>query len=57
MSTVKTRRLSLMFFYALCLLLYVYGVASAQCIPSHIEGVILPLDFMVGIPLHPRLPG
>lgn len=38
-------------FCVLCIALYVYGVISAQYIPSHIEGIALPLDFMVGIPL------
>ena len=51
MEITNTRRLSLVIFGALCLLLYAYGVASARCIPGHIEGIALPLDFMVGIPL------
>lgn len=38
-------------FCALCLALYIYGIVSASYIPSHIEDIILPLDFIVGIPL------
>lgn len=30
--------------------LYAYGVVSAACIPSELESIILPLDFMVGLP-------
>ena len=51
MSVARSRRVSLIAFCALCVALYAYGVASAPCIPSHIEGIALPLDFMVGIPL------
>lgn len=36
---------------AAALVLYAYGVLSAKAIPMPIEGVALPLDFMVGIPL------
>lgn len=40
------------FIYCLiCLTLYVYGIISAPYIPSQIEGIALPLDFMIGIPL------
>ena len=38
-------------FCVAALILYAYGVLSARAIPMHIEGVALPLDFMVGIPL------
>jgi len=51
MDTSRTRKNGLVIFCALGLLLYAYGVASARYIPVHIEGVALPLDFMVGIPL------
>lgn len=51
MHAVVRRRLSLYGFCALSLILYIYGVLSASYIPSHIEGITLPLDFMVGIPL------
>lgn len=51
MDAANNRRASLLVFCALCLVLYVYGVISSPFIPSHIEGIILPLDFMVGIPL------
>lgn len=34
----------------LMLALYAYGVASAPCIPHGLDSVILPLDFMVGLP-------
>lgn len=51
MEIANARRLSLAIFCAPLLLLYAYGVASAQFIPGQIEGVALPLDFMVGIPL------
>lgn len=51
MDTTRTRKHSLAIFCALGLLLYAYGVASAWYIPGHIEGIALPLDFMVGIPL------
>lgn len=36
---------------AAALVLYAYGVLSAKAIPMPVEGVALPLDFMVGIPL------
>lgn len=51
MDVANYKRASLFAFCALCLVLYVYGVISSPFIPSHIEGIILPLDFMVGIPL------
>lgn len=51
MDAARTRKNGLVIFCALGLLLYAYGVASAWYIPFHIEGVALPLDFMVGIPL------
>lgn len=51
MDAARTRKNGLVFFCALGLLLYAYGVASARYIPFHIEGIALPLDFMVGIPL------
>lgn len=51
MDTTRTRKHSLAVFGTLCLLLYAYGVASARYIPGQIEGIVLPLDFMVGIPL------
>ena len=51
MEAARSKRLVLVAFCILCLALYIYGVTSAPYIPSHIEGVALPLDFMVGIPL------
>lgn len=51
MEIANTRRRGLVIFGALCLLLYSYGVVSARYIPGQIEGIVLPLDFMVGIPL------
>ena len=51
MDTARARKHSRAIFCALGLLLYAYGVASARYIPGHIEGIALPLDFMVGIPL------
>lgn len=38
-------------FCVAALILYAYGALSARAIPMHIEGIALPLDFMVGIPL------
>lgn len=51
MDAANCRRTSLLAFCALCLVFYVYGVISSSFMPSHIEGIILPLYFMVGIPL------
>ncbi|TJW11478.1 hypothetical protein [Parvibacter caecicola] len=51
MDAARRQRLSLIGFCTLGLSLYIYGVVSAPYIPSHIEDIILPLDFMVGIPL------
>ena len=51
MNAAKRQRLSLIGFCTLGLALYTYGVVSAPYIPSHIECITLPLDFMVGIPL------
>lgn len=51
METVQSRRMISIVFCVLCLFLYAYGLASAPYVPSHIEGIALPLDFMVGIPL------
>ena len=51
MDAARRQRLSLIGFCTLSLSLYIYGVVSAPYIPSHIEDIILPLDFMVGIPL------
>lgn len=51
MDAARRQRLSLIGFCALVLALYAYGVVSAPYIPSHIEGIALPLDFMVGIPV------
>ena len=51
MDAARRQRLSLISFCLLDLVLYTYGVISAPRIPSHIEGIALPLDFMVGIPL------
>ncbi len=51
MGAVQSKRMGLIVFCVLCLVFSVYGVISASHIPSHIEGVALPLDFMVGIPL------
>lgn len=51
MDAAKRQRANLSVFCLLGLTLYTYGVISASFIPSHIEDIILPLDFMVGIPL------
>ncbi len=51
MDAARSQRTSLVAFCVLCLALYVYGVISASHIPNYIEGIALPLDFMVGIPL------
>lgn len=51
MEAARSKRLGLVAFCVLCLALYAYGAISAPYIPSHIEGVALPLDFMVGIPV------
>lgn len=51
MEAARRKRLGLIAFCVLCLALYAYGAISAPYIPSHIEGIALPLDFMVGIPL------
>lgn len=51
MDAARRQRLNLIGFCLLGLALYTYGVVSAPYIPSHIEGIALPLDFMVGIPL------
>uniref|UniRef100_A0A7C9JD38 Uncharacterized protein n=1 Tax=Muribaculaceae bacterium Z82 TaxID=2304548 RepID=A0A7C9JD38_9BACT len=51
MDAVRGQRLSLIGFCTLGLAFYTYGVVSAPYIPSHIESIALPLDFMVGIPL------
>lgn len=37
-------------FLVLAIALYAYGIASASHIPFELEAVLLPLDFMVGIP-------
>ena len=51
MDAARRQRLSLIGCCTLGLALYTYGVVSAPYIPSHIEGIALPLDFMVGIPV------
>lgn len=51
MQAAKRRKVALSIFLLMCFALYVYGVISAPYIPSHIEDIALPLDFMVGIPL------
>lgn len=51
METVKSRCKVPVLSCFLMLALYIYGVFSASFIPEHIEEVVLPLDFMVGIPL------
>ena len=51
MSVARSQRIGLIAFCVLCAVLYAYGIASVPRIPSHIEGIALPLDFMVGIPL------
>ena len=51
MDVARSQRRALVAYCAVAVALYAYGVASADCIPWPIEGVILPLDFMVGIPL------
>lgn len=45
------RRSALIVFLLLAIALYLYGIATARLIPGQIESMILPLDFMVGIPL------
>lgn len=42
---------SLIAFGLVAVALYAYGVLSAPAIPARIEGIALPLDFMVGIPV------
>lgn len=42
---------SLIAFGLVAVALYAYGVLSAPAIPARIEGIVLPLDFMVGIPI------
>lgn len=51
MGVARSQRIGLIAFCVLCVVLYAYGIASAPRIPSHIEGIALPLDFMVGVPL------
>lgn len=51
MDAARRQRLSLNGFCLLGLALYTYGAVSAPYIPSRIEGIALPLDFMIGIPL------
>lgn len=51
MDATTKHRASLAVFCLLGLAFYIYGVVSASFIPTHIESIILPLDFMVGIPL------
>lgn len=51
MGVARSQRIGLITFCVLCVVLYAYGIASAPRIPSHIEGIALPLDFMVGVPL------
>lgn len=51
MGFASSQKVASFIYSCLCLALYAYGVISASYIPSHIEGIILPLDFMVGIPL------
>lgn len=49
---ILSRRLWLSFaFLAAVLVLYIYGVISADQIPAEVVAVALPPDFMVGIPL------
>jgi len=50
MGTARSQRAVLVAFCVAACALYVYGVASAGCIPRAVESVALPLDFMVGIP-------
>lgn len=38
-------------FFVAAVALYAYGVVSASHIPADVDTVVLPLDFMVGIPL------
>lgn len=51
MTSARRQRFSLIACLIASLFLYVYGVVSALYIPAHIDGIVLPLDFMVGIPL------
>ncbi|MCI9627719.1 MAG: hypothetical protein HFJ64_00560 [Eggerthellaceae bacterium] len=51
MDAARSQRVYLTVFCLLGLSLYVYGIISAPYIPSHLEGIVLPLDFMVGIPV------
>lgn len=50
MDAARRQRMSLTAFCLACLALYAYGIVSASHIPAPVEGIILPLDFMVGIP-------
>lgn len=50
MDATRRQRLSSFAFCLTCLALYAYGIISAPHIPAAVEGIILPLDFMVGIP-------
>lgn len=51
MDAARRQRAYLIVFCLLGLSLYIYGIISAPYVPSHIEGIALPLDFMVGIPV------
>lgn len=51
MNARTRQRCALLAFCACTLVLYVYGVLTASLIPAHIEEIILPLDFAVGVPL------
>lgn len=51
MEASRSKRLGLVIFCLLGVVLYIYGIVSAPYIPTHIESIALPLDFMVGIPL------
>lgn len=51
MAATRTRRLLLGSFVAIAAVLYLYGVLSVAHIPAALDAVVLPLDFMVGIPL------
>lgn len=50
MDIARSQRRALVAFCAAAVALYAYGVLSGGYIPRHIEGIVLPLDFMVGIP-------
>lgn len=47
MDAVGRKRLSPTAFCLLSLVLCIYGIISASCIPSSIESIAMPLGFMI----------